>query len=178
MAREAQSTHPCEPRQGTGLTCGRSEQRGAEGCSQCCQRSSRWAPSRCCKTKTTQGTLRQAPNRDRAGAGTAELSHRGGDLTAVVRGSHTEQRGQCVSTWNHSSASPHSPAFLPQLPLPHILQPYTGLPKSISQEHVSIRLNHKRQQTTDPLLIHTPQKNPDGSGKLPFSHSKSHKGWV
>lgn len=170
---------PATPGVGTGLTYGHSKQRGAAGCIQYCPRSSRLAPSRCCKTKTRQGRLRQTPNRDRARAGPAQFSHQGGYVTAVVRGSHREHRGQCVAhtcTWNHSSVSPHPPVFLSELPLPHILQPYTALPKSISEEHVSIRLNHKRQQTIDPLLIHTPQKNSDGSGKLSFSTARVTRG--
>lgn len=179
---QGSTKHPPPATQGTGtgLTYGHSKQRGAAGCIQCCQRSSRWGLSRCCKTKNGQGTLRQT------GTGSAELAHRGEHLTAVVRGSHTERRARHQaegSMCQHTSAHGITPLLHHTLLLSnqsshcHASFSHTQpCQKASSEEHVSIRLNHMRQQTIDPLLIHTPQKNSDGSGKLSFSTARVTRG--
>lgn len=57
------------------LTYARSEQRGAAGCIQYCQRSSHWALSRCCKTENGQGTLSIQRTDRQTAAGRGSGSH-------------------------------------------------------------------------------------------------------
>lgn len=128
-------------------------------------------------TQFTFGPLQMLQDKkpDRAHLGTKQGHGKGRASTALTPRWVSDSCGQGQSH-GISSASPLPAAFQSELPLPHILQPYTGLPKASSEEHVSIRLNHKRQQTIDPLLIHTPQKNSDGSGKLSFSTARVTRG--
>lgn len=135
-----------------------------------------FGPLQMLQDKNRQGTLSQTPNRDRARAGLAQLSHQGGHLpTSCAQGEHTEHRAE-GSAHGITALLHLNPALQSELPLLTSFSHTQPCQKASSEECVSIRLNHKRQQTIDPLLIHTPQKNSGGSGKLSFSTARVTRG--
>lgn len=144
------------------LTYARSEQRGAAGCIQYCQRSSHWALSRCCKTENRQGTL-STQQTDSQAQDEARALTAGGYLHTRLGARHgaesARRRGSgLVSAHGGTDSAPHPPAPRPSSVLCSTRLSNTHvLAKSSSRGTRVHKVNHKRQQTVNEGPEHFPE---------------------